>query len=724
MKKFGFAGLVIFLWCSVLGGGVLATGSIPASISLTVNDRLAYLGQRPVMLDVPALVEQGVTLVPMRFVGEALGSTVHWSPENRRITMKQGVSQVILEVGKTTAQVDGEDQGLIVPPKIKDGRTLVPLRFIAQAFGCQVDYENQTKKITISRPNNPPQSNFTVNKTVADVGEEIVYQDLSTDPDGDAIVDRLWMNQKQYFYDPGIYVVSLKVKDSRGTWSEWFEQTIEIIGEPNTKPVALFSTDRTKVYVDEPILYTDESFDPDGDEIVEWNWQNKKDSFAIPGTYYVSLEVKDRRGGWSSKYLQVIEVLEKPNVPPVAKFSLQSTTIDQGVTIAFTDESFDPDGDGVTEVQWTGKQRAYFKAGKVPVTLKVKDGRGKWSEPFTVELNVTDKVVMTELEYNLHYPLSGEIVNLNGINPLNFPVVKPVAKSFDDTVLIISNSPETVKESGILYQDTVCGSVRLIYSHKNVSSGKKKVYILAENPGMKNTVITVNKKGTGGPSTDDLAIGKNGVARFLSSNLKDSYTLAPGQVIVLDGSGAGGILATNQSIYAMMDLTTTENVKFTFVMVDAGSDVLTTCAGLPILERDVHQRGTFFGANRTYQLDVTGDQPVRFSLADSNSDYHLGGMDAITGQQVINKGNYGLMYKLVINAGSRMGLLTNPRGGLFMGAGMLPDGSVYGLPNTGFVSNGTQAVMNLVMNQYDQSEFLFTPPVSSYMPVMFLFVPY
>lgn len=702
----------------------MAVANIPSIIDLKVNDRMAYLDERPVLLDVPAAVEQGVTLVPLRFVGEALGSTVHWTPENRSISIKREEHQVLLEVGQTTAQVNGEIQELIVAPSIKEGRTLVPLRFVAQAFGCQVDYQHETKMIKISRPNNPPQSSFSVNKTMAEVGEEIIYEDLSFDPDGDEIVDRIWMNQKQFYYDPGVYVVALKVKDSRGAWSDWFDQTIEIFGEPNTKPVAQFSVDRNRVYVDEPIIYTDESFDPDGDEIVEWNWQNKKETFSTPGTYYVSLEVKDRRGGWSSKYLQVIEVLEKPNIPPVAKFSVKNNTIDQGVTVVFTDESYDPDGDGITEVHWTGKQRAYFKPGKVPVTLKVKDGRGKWSEPFTLELNVTDKVVMTELEYNLHYPLSGEIVNLNGINPLNFPVLKPTAKSFDDTVLLISNSPETVKENGILYHDTVSGSVRLIYSHKNISSVKKKVYVLAENLSPTNNVITIKKKGTGGPSTDDLAIGKNGVARFLASNLNDSYTLAPGQVMVLDGAGAGGILAPDQSIYAMMDLTTTGDVKFTFVMVDAGSDVLTTYADLPILERDIHQRGTFFGANRTYHLSVTGNEPVRFSVADNNSDYHLGGIDAITGRQVINKGNYGLMYKFVINAESRIGLLTNPRGGLFMGAGMQSDGSIYGLPNIGFIKDGSQAVLNVVMNKYDQSEFLFTPPVSSYMPVMFLFVPY
>ncbi len=75
----------------------------------------------------------------------------------------------------------------------------------------------------------------------------------------------------------------LKSKRQPRRSSDWFDQTIEIFGEPNTKPVAQFSVDRNRVYVDEPIIYTDESFDPDGDEIVEWNWQNKKRDIFHPG---------------------------------------------------------------------------------------------------------------------------------------------------------------------------------------------------------------------------------------------------------------------------------------------------------------------------------------------------------------------------------------------------------------------------------------------------------
>ncbi len=89
-----------------------------------------------------------------------------------------------------------------------------------------------------------------------------------------------------------------------------------------------------------------------------------------------------------------------------------------------------------------------------------------------------------------------------------------------------------------------------------------------------------------------------------------------------------------------------------------------------------------------------------------------------------NGGNYGVVYRLEIKAGTRMGLLTNPRGGVFRGAALAPDGTVYGMPETGLIKTGAQAVMNQILNQSDQTEFIFVPPAASNLPVAFLFIPF
>ncbi|MEL7567556.1 MAG: hypothetical protein AAGU27_22135 [Dehalobacterium sp.] len=51
----------------------------------------------------------------------------------------------------------------------------------------------------------------------------------------------------------------------------------------------------------------------------------------------------------------------------------------------------------------------------------------------------------------------------------------------------------------------------------------------------------------------------------------------------------------------------------------------------------------------------------------------MDGLDTLTGDQVANGGNYGVVYRLQIQAGTRMGLLTNPRGGIFRVAALTPE---------------------------------------------------
>lgn len=725
MKKTicGILLLAVIFSCFICLGAV-AAGKVPQQVSLTVNNKIALVDSSKVVLETPPVIVSDRTLVPLRFVGEAFGSSFYWNSSQKQVTMVQGQTNVKLWIGKNQVEVSGHMQKSDIAPLVIQGRTMVPLRLISEAMGFEVVYQSKNKTINISRANNPPEAKFKMDKEFACVGEQVSYQDLSFDPDGDDIVDRVWINNNTFFETPGIFKVALKVKDSRGVWSDWHEETIEISNQPNVNPVAQFSVENNKVFVGQPVLYQDLSFDPDGDEIVDWVWENRQESFSVPGVYQVGLTVKDRKGAWSRQFVQFIEVVEKPNEPPVAHFSVTKTRVAQGETVEFKDESFDPDGDQLLEWKWEGKKRAFFQPGTFPVSLMVKDGRGKWSDSYTVEITVTDEVLMTELEYNLHNPIQGETVNLGKTNPLTFPVLKPAAQSTDDTVLLISNCPETVKENGILYRDTANGSIRLMYHHKNGTETKKRVYVLAENTEDRPVTIIMKKKGWGGPSVDDLGIGQKGLARYLMSTMNERTVIEPGQIIALDGSGSGREIKSGNSIFGMMDLEASGNVMFTFVMVDAGSDVFNDLTSLEVLERDMHQRGTFYGANRMFHLKVDSTDPQRFNFCDNKTDYNLGGIDATTGEQVINRGNYGLAYTVRIDAARRIGVLTNPRGGVFMGAAINSEGQAYGLPDTGLIKNGSQAVLNMIMQAGEEEEFLFVPPVSSTMPVSLLFVPF
>lgn len=84
------------------------------------------------------------TMVPLRFVAEALGCTVDYSTNAAGSTEKvyiNGASRIVLTIGSTSYTVDGASRTMDTAAVINsDWRTMVPVRFVAEALGCSVDY--------------------------------------------------------------------------------------------------------------------------------------------------------------------------------------------------------------------------------------------------------------------------------------------------------------------------------------------------------------------------------------------------------------------------------------------------------------------------------------------------------------------------------------------------------------------------------------------------------
>ncbi|WP_155591066.1 copper amine oxidase N-terminal domain-containing protein [Lysinibacillus cavernae] len=85
------------------------------------------------------------TMVPLRVISENLGAQVHWN--NSQITLSMNQATVILNVNDQTVIKNGKKEQVDVKPYIKDNRTFVPIRFIAETFGSQVDYRQGTVSI-------------------------------------------------------------------------------------------------------------------------------------------------------------------------------------------------------------------------------------------------------------------------------------------------------------------------------------------------------------------------------------------------------------------------------------------------------------------------------------------------------------------------------------------------------------------------------------------------
>jgi hypothetical protein len=146
MKKRSIAAAAaLLLQLSTLGLGesrVHAEEEIPA-IQVKINDTVQAFEQPPVLLN-------GYTMVPLRGIFEALGATVVWHNETRTISAFKDKIRINLGVDKTEAEVSGKSAVLEQPAVIVNGSTMVPARFVSEALGAQVAWDGDTRSVMIT----------------------------------------------------------------------------------------------------------------------------------------------------------------------------------------------------------------------------------------------------------------------------------------------------------------------------------------------------------------------------------------------------------------------------------------------------------------------------------------------------------------------------------------------------------------------------------------------
>ena len=120
---------------------VCATPASAAAVSIQVN------GQ-PISFDQPPIERAGRVFVPLRGVFERLGASVVYA--NGQINAQGNGRNISLHIGSTQATVNGQTQYVDVAPFLVGSRTLVPLRFVAQALGATVNYNGSNRTVYIN----------------------------------------------------------------------------------------------------------------------------------------------------------------------------------------------------------------------------------------------------------------------------------------------------------------------------------------------------------------------------------------------------------------------------------------------------------------------------------------------------------------------------------------------------------------------------------------------
>ncbi|KUF29245.1 copper amine oxidase N-terminal domain-containing protein [Lysinibacillus sp. FSL L8-0126] len=127
-----------------------ATAQAAKAITITVDGVQLKTDQPPAMI-------QGRVMLPLRAIFEALGASVNWDSKNQTVTGYKEDTTVVLKMKSKVATINGKSVTLDVPAQILRGRTMVPVRFVSEALGQDVDWNsvNQTVTIQSDTPSNP-----------------------------------------------------------------------------------------------------------------------------------------------------------------------------------------------------------------------------------------------------------------------------------------------------------------------------------------------------------------------------------------------------------------------------------------------------------------------------------------------------------------------------------------------------------------------------------------
>ena len=133
---------------------IFAIGASAKTLQLTIGDPFITVkdlkGIDTNKIDAAPFISNGRTLVPVRVIAESFGSKVGWDDATRTVTLTAGTKSIKLVIGSNVATVNGQSVKLDVPADIYGERTYVPIRFVTETLGYNVAYVDMTKDVVIS----------------------------------------------------------------------------------------------------------------------------------------------------------------------------------------------------------------------------------------------------------------------------------------------------------------------------------------------------------------------------------------------------------------------------------------------------------------------------------------------------------------------------------------------------------------------------------------------
>ncbi len=161
-------------------------------IALYVNNEVVESSiMPPVQID-------GYVLVPTREVFNAMGATVQWRSEERKVYIEDQNSLIVLELDSHEAWVNGEIKVMDMAPKVINDKVMVPIRFISETLGFHVDWLGVERAVYITEKNSVINQGGT-NDNTPEGGQDIGIEELPEDNISEEVIDTQWDSLSKVF---------------------------------------------------------------------------------------------------------------------------------------------------------------------------------------------------------------------------------------------------------------------------------------------------------------------------------------------------------------------------------------------------------------------------------------------------------------------------------------------------------------------------------------------
>lgn len=118
-------------------------------MSYITDNIIVTYGDKALAFETPPVIENGRTLVHMRFLFEQMGAEVSWDDASKTATVNKQGDIISFSVDNTNANVNNELKTMDVPARLINGKTMIPLRFLSEELGFTVEWDEETRTASV-----------------------------------------------------------------------------------------------------------------------------------------------------------------------------------------------------------------------------------------------------------------------------------------------------------------------------------------------------------------------------------------------------------------------------------------------------------------------------------------------------------------------------------------------------------------------------------------------